>query len=239
MRFLRRWISLGLVLLVLAGGFLVGQILTGGSFGGEMLRGLGIVRETRQQSNAANLSEVEDVLRLLTARSLSRVVFPYDFLPEGQTVETIIAKLLDPAETATEDVRIAVEAISLAQELGFRLGRDFAVIPLDVRIGFDLAAGFAVTEDEESISVVLPQPQILGVTVEDFDSEAYPYPVPAVSAEAFSRAAAFVAERAAGLLVSTEADAAISAAVQQLQALLAPIAEGRDIRILVSNTVSQ
>ena len=238
MRFFRRWISLGIALLVLSGGFLVAQLISRGSFGGSMLRSLGLVRESRQQTNAASLQEVEDVLRLIAARSLARIVFPYDFLPEGRSVEDVLAKLQDPEQEATEADRLGLEAVALAQEIGMRLGRDFAVVPLDIRVGFDLTTGLSVTYGDGAITVTLPQPQILEVTVEDFDSEDYPYPVPAVTAEGFSRAAAFVAERAPGRLVETEADTAISSAGRQLEALLAPIAGGREIRILVSNSVS-
>ncbi len=239
MRFFRRWLSLGTVLLVLSGSFFVAQLVSGGSFGGSVFRSLGIVRESIERTNAASLQEVEEVLQLLAARSLARVVFPYDFLSQDRSVDDLLAKLQSPDQGPDESDRLGLEAISLAQEIGMRLGRDFVVVPLDIRIGFDLGPGLDIREDEDAITLTLPEPRVQGVTVEDFDSEGYPYPVPAVSAEAFSRAAAFVAERAPGRLVETEADTAIDSATRQLKALLAPIAEGREIRILVRNSVSE
>lgn len=164
-------------------------------------------------AHSVTLEAVRNIYTFNTVEYVHRAVFPYDFLPERFTRESILGPAAR-AEGSLEEVLSAEQllnynAYNLAEDLGMQplAAGNFVVVTLVLTAGFDLEAidgDLAITARSEGglreALVVMPPAIITEILVEDIDGERYPYPEVAMGAEQWRRIAEFVQGQAAGLV---------------------------------------
>lgn len=166
-------------------------------------------------SSTITLQAVRNLYAFNTVEYVHRAVFPYDYLPDDVSLNTILAKL----RTAQSSVKDALtpeeylyfQAYNLAVDVGMDLGarRDFVVVTVVVTAGFDLtglndgtppvfrAEEVDVPEGTIRRAVVnVPPPAITDIRVEDIVKENYPYPDVPIGADGWRRVVAFVERQA-------------------------------------------
>lgn len=182
-------------------------------------------KTTIRSASTIELEGVRDLYAFNTVAYVHRAVFPFDYLSEEISLRSILDKLADTeltvAETLSENEYLYFQTFNLAAEIGIGLGtrdRDFVVVTVVVNAGFDLE-GFALENPEgttpgerseffriatyETASgesgrraiLVLPEPVITSVVVEDLTTEEYGYPDIAIGAEGWRLVAEFVEAR--------------------------------------------
>lgn len=172
---------------------------------------LRLQRSETQASSTVTLQAVRNVYAFNTVEYVHRAVFPYDYLPDDVSLNSILATL----RTAQSSVKDALtpeeylyfQAYNLATDVGMDLGprRDFVVVTVLVTAGFELtgldddAPPIFRTEDVEAPEgtlrravVTAPTPTITDIQVEDIVKEDYPYPDVPIGADGWRRVAAFV-----------------------------------------------
>ena len=227
----RFWFPVG-TLLILA----IAIVLFTDITGIEILDGLPKIRfqkTTVRTASTVELEGVRDLYAFNTVAYVHRAVFPFDYLPEDVSINTVLQKLrtteLSVKETLSEDEYLYFQTFNLAADIGIGLGtrdRDFVVVTVVVNAGFDLAGTplenpqmtsenerseffqIATYETETGSTgrraiLSLPAPVITSVVVEDLNTEDYAYPDVAIGAEGWRLIAEFVESR---LLESSRID---------------------------------
>ncbi len=182
------------------------------AFGFQLIPGLPqitLVQREEFASSAITLESVRAISQFDTVRYVHRTVFPYDYLPDGVSLNTIFEKIRASTgtiqEALTETEYQFFIAYNLAADIGLPVTAgtfDFVVVSLVVSAGVDLtdeALEVLVEEieGEEGMSrtratLRIPSAVINRIDVEDIDPEEYLYPDTAVSADGWRRIADFV-----------------------------------------------
>jgi hypothetical protein len=209
------------VLLVLAVWLLFFTNILGDSFL-PFLPKLRLQRSQVRASSTVTLETVRDLYEFTTVEYIHRAVFPYDYLPDGVSLNEILVKLRNTGGTVRDtlepDELLYFNTYNLASDIGMSLtGRaEFVVVTVVISAGFDLSGladtgvgddgdGAAVefvrvetiqTADGERRRAIVTPPGavVTDVIVEDITAEEYPYPDVALSAEAWGRVASYVQE---------------------------------------------
>ena len=198
----------------------------------ELLSGLPklrLQRTTVRTASTVELVEVRDLYALTTVAYVHRAVFPYDYLPEGVTIGSVLQKLrgtdLTVRDALSDDEYLFFQTFNLASEIGMGMGTrdtDFVVVTTVVEAGFDLTG--TILENPEAATaaeraqffqvelfelddgtaarraiVSLPPAGVTRVAVEDLTSETYAYPDVSIGADGWRLVAEFVEERVLAL----------------------------------------
>ncbi len=178
-----------------------------------------LFRERSREYAQSLLLEVRDIAQFSTVEYVYRTVFPFDFLPADLRAREESLRRIDrnrfyrPDAVLSGAERRYLQTLELCEEIGLPVnGYRFIVITARIRAGFDLQGlagdrsgvpepadiARSVRIDEESgrrtIRIVLPEPSITEVIVEDADSTRYGYPDLALSPEQWKRLSSFVVE---------------------------------------------
>lgn len=203
------WPAIAIVVIAIA------MLLFTDLFGFQLIPGLpqiSFVERSEFASSTITLESVRSVSRFETVRYVHRAVFPYDYLPDGVSINTILRKLREATGTVrdalTADEYLYFTTWNLASDIGLRLSGgafDFVVVTLEVSGGSSIApvqepltVAEVVSEDGRVIRSALVQispPEITRVIVEDINPEEYPYPDTALGADAWRRVTDFVRDR--------------------------------------------
>lgn len=222
----RRLLAPGLILIVVATVVVLFSDITGRQIIG-WFPGFRFQRSRIVTSSSIVLREARAVFDLNTVEYVYRSIFPFDFMPEDQSINDILARLRRE-EGSVEEILSPSEleyfrAFNLASELGMTVGpnpESFVVVTVVVTAGFALEETIfddpeAYSEEErlEYFRVVpyedasgtarleavirLPTPVITSVAIEDIRLEEYPYPDVRINASGWRRITEFVGERVA------------------------------------------
>jgi hypothetical protein len=196
------------VLLVLSAGILLFTDL----FGFQLIPGLPLVRLGQQEqfsSSTITLESVRSLTRFDTVRYIYRAVFPYDYLPDGVSLNEIFRKLREATGTVrdslTPEEYLYFTTYNLASSIGLPASGgafDFVVVTLVVSAGIELAEmdepitieEIAAPDGETSRRAIVRvgPPVINSIAVEDINPAEYPYPDTSLGADAWRRVADYV-----------------------------------------------
>jgi hypothetical protein len=153
------------------------------------------------------LTQTRTVFKLATIKVLYRTVFPFDFLPADIDLNGLLLREeIAPAGLSREQ-RDYLSMYRLTTSLGIEPAKnEFVVItsiikggyPLPDRSGSDTAetGGFALWVDEEgSLHIEVPDPEILEFIIEDEKSASYEYPDISINPENWRKLTSFVEEK--------------------------------------------
>ncbi|MFW5685164.1 MAG: hypothetical protein ACOC0O_00780 [Spirochaetota bacterium] len=184
-------------------------------FGRQLIPGLPLLRLQRVErfsTSSVTLDSVRELSEFVTVRYVHRAVFPYDYLPAEVSLNEILRKLRESdgpaADALTPEEHLYFRTWNLAEQINLsRSGGtyDFVVMTLVVSAGYTADAGVEeiVIEHVPSgegntmrrATVLLADPVVTDVIVEDIDAEEYPYPAVALGADAWRRVAEYVREQ--------------------------------------------
>ena len=197
-------------------------------FGFQLIPGLpqiSLVQRETFASSTITLESVRELSRFDTVRYVHRAVFPYDYLPDGVSLNTVFDKLRGSTgtvrEALTENEYQFFTAYNLAADIGLPVSAgafDFVVVTLVISAGVDLqdeAMSVSIEETagddgETTTRATLPLPpaSINRIDVEDINPEDYPFPDTSVSADGWRRIADYVRSQPLPDAVTTRALAA-------------------------------
>jgi hypothetical protein len=202
---------------------LLGLALFTNLFGGQLIPGLPFVRvrsSERFATSSITLESMHELSSFATVRYVHRAVFPYDYLPDGVSLNAVLQKLRDSRsltdEALTPDEALFWSTYRLADEIDLSVTGgtfDFVVVTLMITAGYDLGSGVTEvvveripgtasgrsaasgSETGRRAVVTLGPPAILEIGVEDIDRDDYPYPDTALGAESWRKVSEYVRER--------------------------------------------
>jgi hypothetical protein len=207
----RRLLYPGLVLILIAIVAVFFTDLFGSPIAG--LPRMRLQRTTTFTTSSVTLRDVRELYALTTVEYVHRFVFPYDFMPEGISIQDITRQLRgsqgEVADILTPDQLLYYRTYNLATDIGLSRGSefDFVVITLVLTAGFVVspegpaldAMGVEEYRDDSGVSrrravVSLPPARIVSTAVEDITPETYLYPDLALGAEGWRRVTEYVRE---------------------------------------------
>lgn len=203
------WSLAGVLLLVLAAALFTNL------FGAQLIPGLPQLRlqqTERFATSSITLEEVREVYAFTTVRYVHRAVFPYDYLPEGVSLNEILRKLRTSDRTVRDTLNpeeyLYFQTYNLASDIQLSTSGgtfDFVVVSLVITAGFEGQTSEPRIRVRQTTApdgttgrraeVRLPAPRITEVAVEDIDPADYPYPDTSLGADGWRRVAAFVREQ--------------------------------------------
>lgn len=151
----------------------------------------GFIRTDKTAVSIALLTEVREVFALNTIEFIHKSVFPHDFIPEDADWSRLLVKRREGILLSEEELS-HLEFYDLCKDLGLSAdpdSYDFVVVTSIVKGGFNLAgtvyenpetrpeeAASAVRVREDTVELLLPEPEITDFIIEDASSESYAYP---------------------------------------------------------------
>ena len=143
----RRWIRGGVILALAVVLLFLTDIVELAAF----LPKIRLRRTETISSSVVTLQAVRNVYTFNTVEYVHRAVFPYDYLPEGFTRDSILAPTRNASGPLDESLSpgelLSLEAYNLATEIGLNpdARRHFVVVTVVLAAGFDLeGAGWAL-----------------------------------------------------------------------------------------------
>ncbi|MFW6362779.1 MAG: DUF4230 domain-containing protein [Spirochaeta sp.] len=212
---LRAGITLGfavaLVIIILAAATAAGMYLTDG----KLLSTIGVVQQKRTTQSELIFEEARDLYQLITAEYVVKAVFPHDFIPGGYSLSRILSTVrnsnrpLDQILTRRE--RAFLELYNIGLDTGIPIdpeSRQFIVFTVILSAGYDIhdtpfdsRADSAILEllididynnQNPAITMVIPDPSVLSIQLEDPTSDTYRYPDVRVSPSQLRRISDYI-----------------------------------------------
>ena len=186
-------------------------------FGIEILPGFPRIRFQKTitfSTSSVTLRDVHELYALTTLEYVHRYVFPYDFMPEGITIQEVTRRIRS-GEGSVEQILSPEEHLfyrtyNLASDVGLARGDsfEFVVVTLVLTAGFDVGEEpsgptDAVASEEYRDSngetrrravVTLPSARILSASIEDIVPGEYSYPDLALGADDWRQVTDYVRE---------------------------------------------
>ena len=176
----------------------------------------GIIRTEQTATSIAVLTEVRDIFALNTIEFIYKTVFPHDFLTDDVDWGRLLQKQMEGLFLSETD-RANLEVYDLCRELDISLWQenyDFVVVTSIVKGGFDLTdtvyqnpekyperISRAVSIGEENtVTLLLPDPVITDFIIEDSSSTTYTYPDMDIEPEKWKLLTDFVRGRVEGIV---------------------------------------
>ena len=186
-------------------------------FGFEIVPGFPRIRFQRTitfSTSSVTLRDVHELYALTTLEYVHRYVFPYDFMPEGITIQDVTRRLRNNEgpieEILTPEEYLFYRTYNLASDIGLARGDSFqfVVVTLVLTAGFDVRdqpddATDAVSWEEymdaageirRRAVVTLPEARILNRSIEDIVPDEYAYPDLALGADDWRQVTDYVRE---------------------------------------------
>lgn len=154
------------------------------------LDNISLTRREERSASSVLLTGVKEIFRLNTVEMISKVVFPYDYVPydmdwqQFRRVET-----QRPLSLREQEYKYVYR---LAREIGLELeedGSEFMVITIRLKAGFNLdnsrrlSSNTITISDDNRVTVAVPSATITDIIIDDPDETAYGYPDMAITPE--------------------------------------------------------
>lgn len=189
-----------------------------------------ILKEETTSASAGSLTAMRTMSDLQTLSWVRRTVFPHDFYLPDTTYNQLLLRDKDSLSAAEE---IHLSAASLAWDMGLALSRGergFVVVTSVVEFGYDLAE-LTVEPGVEGFTITLPAAEMMTITIEDIDRQAYAFGAVPIDADEWRDISAFVREQIqADPEAERLAEEARQNAIEVLEALFA--SEDRPIQFI-------
>ncbi len=168
-------------------------------------------RNNKYAVSETTLIEIRKICLLNTIEYVYKIVFPYDFIPEGIDIEELIKKYTE-GEPITEKEEDLVSLLTICLESGIFTGGNqygFVVITNIIKAGYNFEGTvfqniessdedieeFVNADEEGTIFITLPMPEITQFIIEDSVSEEYAYPDLNITPENWEKLTTFIYDK--------------------------------------------
>jgi hypothetical protein len=171
--------------------------------------GIQLIKNERTTVSVSVLREVRDIFTFNTVEYVYKTVFPHDFIPASLDWQSLLSKREQNMEISYEE-RDYLTVYDLCSRFGIRLDRqnyDFVVVTSIITAGYDITDTayeeiteetnieeyVRISESGKTLSLKLPEPQIVNFVIEDAASRHYFYPDIEIKPEHWKLLSAYVA----------------------------------------------
>lgn len=191
--FIKLGIMIAVILVLLSVVFLITMHVTDG----QLISAIGAVRHSRTSQSELLFDEARDIYQLITAEFVIKMVFPHDFIPGGYSIQRVLQRVRTTnaplSDILTRRELSYLELYNIGLETGLAIDPDsttFIVFTAVVSAGYDVTdtpfeqpansesyeSAIRVDEDSATVTILVPEPKILDITLEDPTRDTYRYP---------------------------------------------------------------